>query len=82
MKIVGDEEWVRLWGELGEELEKIRVNELRSLTEEQVREVVEGLQRVRFGECESGAEQNYSGMVDMERWFARLYGKTGTSKDS
>ncbi len=82
MKIDGNEEWVRRWERVGPKLEKIRVKELRALTEEQVREIVAGLQSVPVGECASGAKEDYSGMVEMERWFARLYGLTGSSKDS
>ena len=82
MKNNGNEEWVRRWDALGAELEKIRVKELRALTEDQVREIIAGLQSVPVGECASGAKENYSGMVEMEYWFARLYGMTGSSKDS
>jgi hypothetical protein len=77
MSIVSDEllrRWIENWTETGKALEAIRRSELAAMTDADVREAVADLLTIplppdlplRFE----------SGLVEQQRWFAKLHPKT------
>ena len=63
-------DWVETWARAGPELDAIRRRELKALTDDDIREILQNLFSVPFPP-NSPARMD-SGLVEQQRWFARL----------
>ncbi len=62
--------WVETWGRAGPELDSIRRREIEALTDEDVREILQNLFAVPL--LPDAQLRVNSGLVEQQRWFARL----------
>ena len=63
-------DWVEVWARAGPELDAIRCREIAALTDEDVREILQNLFSVPLSL--DAQSQRDSGLVEQQRWFARL----------
>jgi hypothetical protein len=64
--------WVRTWKSAGEELDRIKQEELRALTEEEA--AAQSLDLFRMGDQwmdENPGFKRESGLVEQQRWFMK-----------
>jgi hypothetical protein len=63
-------DWVEVWARAGPELDAIRHREIEALTDEDIREILQNFFSVPL--TPDAQLRRDSGLVEQQRWFARL----------
>lgn len=63
-------DWVETWVRAGPELDAVRRREIAGLTDEDIRQILQNLFSVPFPA--DFPVRSSSGLVEQQRWFARL----------